>query len=49
MKKEITDEQIKVITNTIFELNIPVKVYSGILDLFEKLPVIKPTKDVEKK
>ncbi len=49
MTKEITEEQIKSIQNAIFELNIPVKVYSGILDLFNNLPVIKPTEEVEKK
>lgn len=48
--KLITEEQIKAITNTFYEINAPVKVYDGIQKLLNSLPdAKKPEKKTEKK
>jgi len=41
MFKKITEEQIKMIEDTIFQLNVPVQVYASLQKLFKELPEIK--------
>lgn len=39
--KTITQQQIEQILQALMDLNIPVKTYAGLQDLFNKLPEVK--------
>jgi hypothetical protein len=39
--KQISQEQIKQVMDTMMELNIPVKVYGGLQEMFAKLPTVE--------
>ncbi len=41
MNKKITTKEIELIMKAIMDCNVPVKVYAGLQDLFNKLPVIE--------
>lgn len=46
--KQITQEQINSVMNVFFELNVPIKSYVAVKDLFDKLPVVKEKEDDKK-
>jgi len=47
MNRMITDEQIDSIINALFELNVPIKMFSGVQKMFKELPLAEEKKQNE--
>lgn len=48
MYKKISQEQIKALIETFYQVNAPVQVYAGVKEMLEKLPTIEEKKDEKK-